>query len=79
MLRKLTLEKNDDKKVLELRDDKTKAVIRKFDTKADGTKGGVLERVLGTDGGSVRIKKENGRFQEERTFPRKKDPRASKG
>lgn len=28
---------------------------------------------------SVRIHKKNGRFQEERTYPRKADPRGSKG
>ena len=29
--------------------------------------------------GSVKIHKENGRFQEERTYPRSKDPSKSKG
>lgn len=29
--------------------------------------------------GSVKIHKENGRFQEERTYQRKNDPRKSKG
>ena len=29
--------------------------------------------------GSVRIHKENGQIQEERTYPRSKDPRGTKG
>ena len=29
--------------------------------------------------GSVKIHKENGEFQEERTYPRSKDPRITKG
>jgi hypothetical protein len=34
---------------------------------------------MGSDGGSVKIQKENGRFQEERTYPGSKDPASSKG
>ena len=30
-------------------------------------------------GGSMKIHKENGRIQEERTYPKSKDPRKSKG
>jgi hypothetical protein len=41
--------------------------------------GGVLKRAVGRDGGSVKIQKENGRLQEERTYPAKGDPRKSKG
>ena len=50
-----------------------------FDTKADATKGGVLKNVIGVEGGSVKIHKVNGRFDEERTFPGSKDPHSSKG
>ena len=32
-----------------------------------------------TEGGSLRIHKEDGTYQEERTYPRSKDPRSSKG
>ena len=56
----------------------TGKVVRSWDTKAKATKGGVLERAVGGEG-SVKIQKENGRFQEERTFPRSEDPRKSKG
>ncbi|EEA95057.1 DUF2188 domain-containing protein [Pseudovibrio sp. JE062] len=52
---------------------------RRFSTKAEATAGGVLEGALGSAGGSVRIRKENGQIQEERTFPRAKDPEKSPG
>lgn len=50
-----------------------------FDTKADATKRGALGGALGSGGGSIRIHKEDGKIQEERTFPRGRDPRGSKG
>lgn len=50
-----------------------------FDRKSDATAGGVLSDALGAGGGSVRIRKENGQYQEERTFPRSKDPKSSPG
>lgn len=50
-----------------------------FDKKADATKGGALADALGKTGGSVRIHKTDGKIQEERTFPRGKDPKGSKG
>lgn len=78
-LPKYTLEfdSNRDKWVLE--HDKTHQVVKTFATKADATAGGVLSRALGAEGGSVKIQKTNGRFQEERTFPRSADPRRTKG
>jgi hypothetical protein len=48
-------------------------------TKEDATKRGALKRAVGESGRSVKIHKENGRFQEERTYPRNRDPRKSKG
>ena len=54
-------------------------MVRSFDTKARATKGGVLERAVGDDRGSVKIQKENGRFQEERTYPGSADPAKSQG
>ena len=62
-----------------LRRDGATRATRRFDTKADATRAGVLSSALGKDGGSVRIKKENGRIQEERTYPRSRDPRRTKG
>lgn len=58
--------------------DSGKNVVKKFKTKAEATKGGVLEKAV-KGKGSVRIKKLDGRIQEERTFPRSADPRGSKG
>jgi hypothetical protein len=78
-LPKFTLEYNDDRRKWELEHDKTGQVVKRFDTKQQATKGGVLEKAVGPEGGSVKIQKENGRFQEERTYPRSKDPRRSKG
>ena len=50
-----------------------------FDTKSEATAGGALKGALGKDGGSVKIRKESGQYQEERTFPRSKDPKSSPG
>jgi hypothetical protein len=62
-----------------LRNDRTKRVEQSFGTKARAMRGGVLKRAVGRGGGSVKIQKENGRFQQERTYPGKSDPRKSKG
>ncbi len=78
-LRKFTLEYNEKKDRWDLGNDKTNRVVKTFETKEDATKGGVLKKVLGQEGGSVKIQKENARFQEERTYPRSADPRESKG
>lgn len=77
-LPKFTLSKNEQKDRWDLNEDKTAKLIKTFDTKAEATKGGVLEKAIGGEG-SVKIEKENGRYQEERTFPRSEDPRKSKG
>lgn len=78
-LRKTTLSKNPGKTTWALKDDKTKEVIHTFRTKQTATKGGALKKQLGPEGGSVKIKKEDNTYQEERTFPRSKDPKESKG
>lgn len=78
-LPKFTLEKNEDKQRWDLNSDATGKAVKSFDTKANATKGGALERALGPTGGSVKIQKENGRYQEERTFPGSADPKRSKG
>lgn len=62
-----------------LKDLDSKKTIAQTDTKAELTKGGVLQDFLGSDGGSVRIKKLDNKIQEERTFPRDADPKKSKG
>lgn len=59
--------------------DQTGRVVKSFDTKDDATKRGVLKKAVGEEGGSVKIQKENGRYQEERTYPKSKDPEKSRG
>jgi hypothetical protein len=78
-LPKYTLTKSKEKKGWELKENKTKKVVHLFRTKKIATKGGALEKQLGSKGGSVRIEKEHGGFDEERTFPRSKDPKKSPG
>ena len=74
-----TLEFNEKKEKWELENDKTYKVIKTFETKEDATARGVLKKVLGSDGGSVKIQKLDGKFQEERTFPKSADPKSSRG
>ena len=50
---------------------------RTFDTKEDALKN--LRNVVGPHGGSVRIRKVDKTIQEERTYPRSKDPKRSPG
>ena len=76
---KFTLEFNENKSKWELQNDKTNQVVKRWETKDDATARGVLKNALGDDGGSVKIQKANGRFQEERTFPKSADPKSSKG
>ena len=78
-LRKFTLEYNEAKSRWDLENDEKNRVVKTFENKEDATKGGVLKRVLGSDGGSVKIQKANGKYQEERTYPRSSDPRKSIG
>lgn len=78
-LTKFTLDKNKQKDVWELTNDKTNKVVKTFDTKAEATAGGVLKKAVGAEGASVKIKLENNKIEEERTFPRKDDPRQSRG
>lgn len=50
---------------------------RSFDSKAEALKG--LKQAVGPDGGSVRIRRVDNSIQEERTYPRARDPRKSPG
>lgn len=77
-LPKYTLEKNERTERWDLVNDKTNRTVKSFDTKADATKGGELEKAVGGTG-SVKIQKENGRIQEERTYPGSADPKKSPG
>jgi hypothetical protein len=78
-LPKYTLDYNEAKDRWDLENDETGRLVGSFPTKEAATRGGVLERVVGADGGSVKIQKMNGRFQEERTYPGSRDPRESEG
>ncbi|MDP1963766.1 MAG: DUF2188 domain-containing protein [Reyranella sp.] len=78
-LPKYTLSHNDKKDRWVLTNDKTDEVVRSYGTKDKATEGGALRRAVGDDGGSVKIQKENGRYQEERTYPKSRDPKSSKG
>lgn len=78
-LPKLTLTYNENKQNWSLVNDNTNKVLKVFKDKETATRGGVLEKTLGENGGSVKIQKMNGKIQEERTYPGKKDPSESKG
>ena len=78
-LAKFTLAFDEKKDKWTLKNDRTNRVEKTFTTKAKATTGGALKRAVGRDGGSVKIKKENGRLQEERTYPGSRDPRKPKG
>ena len=78
-LRKFTLSHQKKKDRWELKNDKTDRVVRTFGTKSEAMAGGILAGVLGKEGGSVKIRKIDGKYQEERTFPRSKDPKKSPG
>jgi Uncharacterized protein conserved in bacteria (DUF2188) len=78
MLHRFTLKKNKQLGGWALVD-QSGDILRIFGTKADALTGGKLERLVGKQGGSVRIHKQDGSFEEERTFPRSRDPRASAG
>jgi hypothetical protein len=73
-LPRYSLAHNTKTKKWELKSEPSGKLVKRFTTKARATKGGVLGRAIGGRG-SVRIKKRNGRIQEERTFPRSADPR----
>lgn len=53
-----------------------RAVV-KADTKAEAVQ--KSRHYMAKNGGSMRIHKEDGKIQEERTYPRSKDPRRTKG
>lgn len=74
MLQRYTLKQEGDGWALK---DQEGGVIT-FKSKAEATSGGQLE-AIGKIGGTVRIHKEDGTFEEERTYPRSEDPRQSPG
>ena len=77
-LPRFSLSHNEKIKKWELKKEGSGEVVKTFASKAAATKGGVLEKAA-SGMGSVRIRKRNGKIQEERTYPRSMDPRGSKG
>jgi hypothetical protein len=59
--------------------DQTGDILRIFATKTEALARGELEKVIGKEGGTVRIHRQDGQFAEERTYPRSRDPGASPG
>jgi len=78
-LSKFTLDYNEKKGKWNLTNDKTDKVVKSFETKDAATAAGALKKAIGKEGGSVKIQKTNGKFQEERTYPKSEDPKSSKG
>ena len=78
-LPKFTLTHNEKKDRWDLANDATDKTMKSFEKKADALAGGALAKTLGKLGGSVKIQKVDGKFQEERTYPGSADPKKSKG
>lgn len=78
-LSKFTLDYNENKNKWSLKKDNSNKVVKNFANKESATKGGILSKALGKEGGSVKIMRKHGGIQEERTFPKKRDPIKSKG
>lgn len=66
--RRFTLTHNEKTDLWELRNEQTERVYRTFGSKEAATRRGVLEGVLGKEGGSVIIRKKGGIFEEQRTY-----------
>lgn len=77
-LPKFTVSKRNDGKWA-LTEDGADRATKLFDKKAEVTRGGALKAAVGKDGGSVKIQKADGKFQEERTYPGAADPPGSPG
>lgn len=57
----------------------TGGVVARADTKEKAIRNTAAAAKAEPDAVTVKIHKEDGRIQEERTYPRKSDPRSSKG
>ena len=77
-LPRFSLAHNEMTKKWELKKEGSSEVMKRFATKAAALKGGVLEKAVGGRG-SVRVRKRDGKIQEERTYPRSADPHGSRG
>ena len=66
--RRLSLNYNVDTDTWDLRDDRTNRLVKSFLTKEAATRRGVLEKLVGPEGGSVVIRKKGGVYEEQRNF-----------
>ena len=66
--RRFTLKYNDETGTWELRNEQTSRLVRSFGSKEAATRAGVLEKEIGSAGGSVTIRKKGGVFEEERRY-----------
>ena len=76
-VKKYTLHKDQKSDKWRLEEEGSDRARRTFDTKEDALKN--LKKLVGPNGGSVRIRKVDNTIQEERTYPRSKDPKQSPG
>ena len=76
-LEKYTLHKDAKSEKWRLEKEGSDRAKRTFDTKQEALQG--LRGAVGPGGGSVRIRKTDNTIQEERTYPRARDPRSGKG
>ena len=76
-LDKFTLHKDAKSEKWRLEQEGSDRAKRTFKTKQEALSG--LKAAVGSNGGSVRIRKVDNTIQEERTYPRSSDPRTSKG
>ena len=77
-LPRFSLSHNEKTKKWELKKEGSSEVVKTFSNKAAALKGGVLEKAVGKKG-AVRIRKRDGKIQEERTYPRTAPRRAAGG
>lgn len=76
-LDKYTLHKDAESEKWRLEKEGSDRAKRVFDRKTDALTG--LRDAVGPGGGSVRIRKVDNTIQEERTYPRSKDPKKTPG
>jgi hypothetical protein len=77
-LPRFTLTHSDKKDQWVLKNEANRSV-ESWDTKAEATTRGELKEAIGNNGGSVRIEKLQGGYEEERTFPKSRDPKETPG
>jgi hypothetical protein len=76
-LERYTLHKDSKTEKWRLEKEGSNRAKRTFETKQEALK--ELREAVGPNGGSVRIRKVDNTIQEERTYPRSKDPKSSPG